>query len=131
MFDLKTRVLVVDDMSSVRKLVAAICAQIGFTDVTEAENGEKAWTVINTAEKPIGLVISDWSMPELTGIDLLKRVRADKRYAHLPFLLVTAEREAYQVKDALASGVSNYVVKPFTAQILTEKLEAIHKKCGG
>jgi two-component system chemotaxis response regulator CheY len=131
MFDLKARVLVVDDMQSMRKLVMSICKEIGFTDVAEAADGEKAWAIINTAPQPIQLVISDWNMPHLTGLDLLKRVRADKRYANTPFLLVTAESEAAQVKEAVLAGVDNYIVKPFNAQTLTDKLEVVHKKRGG
>ncbi|MBI3544135.1 MAG: response regulator [Deltaproteobacteria bacterium] len=131
MFDKSTRVLVVDDMATMRKLVMKVCADLGFTDVQEAADGEKAWSIINNDPKPIGLVISDWNMPHLTGLDLLKRVRADKRYAGTPFLLVTAEAESSQVTDAVKAGVDNYIVKPFTAATLTEKLEAIHKKRGG
>ena len=128
MFDPKTRVLVVDDMTTMRKLVMKICTDLGLTDITEAADGEKAWAVINTETKPIGLVISDWNMPHLTGLDLLKRVRADARHKTLPFLLVTAEAEASQVSEAVKAGVDNYIVKPFNAQTLTEKLEAIYKK---
>ncbi|MBI3556768.1 MAG: response regulator [Deltaproteobacteria bacterium] len=128
MFDPKTRVLVVDDMTTMRKLVMKICTDLGLTDITEAADGEKAWALINTEIKPIGLVISDWNMPHLTGLDLLKRVRADARHKAMPFLLVTAEAEAAQVSEAVKAGVDNYIVKPFNAQTLTEKLEAIHKK---
>jgi two-component system, chemotaxis family, chemotaxis protein CheY len=131
MFDPKTRVLVVDDMMTMRKLMMKVCTDLGFTDILEAPDGEKAWSLINTEPKPIGLVISDWNMPHLTGLDLLKRVRMDKRYSNMPFLLVTAESEASQVTEAAKAGVDNYIVKPFNAETLTQKLEAIHKKRGG
>lgn len=131
MFNLSTRVLVVDDMMTMRKLVSKICKEIGFTDLVEASDGAQAWQAIQDASPPIGLVISDWNMPNCSGIDLVKRIRADSRFSGLPFLMVTAEAEQHQVVEALKSGVDNYVVKPFTAPILTEKLETVHKKRGG
>jgi two-component system chemotaxis response regulator CheY len=131
MFDLKTRVLVVDDMMTMRKLVMKVCKEIGFTDLTEAPDGAKAWEVVNTAQPPMGLIISDWNMPNCTGLDFLKRVRADPRFAKLPFLMVTAEAEQHQVVEAVKAGVSNYVIKPFTADILKGKLEAVYKKVSG
>lgn len=131
MFDPKTRVLVVDDMMTMRKLVVKALKEIGFTDFTEAADGRIAWETLGAATPPIGLIISDWNMPNATGIDLLRRVRAESRFKHLPFLLVTAEAERTQVAEALQAGVSNYVIKPFTADSLKEKLEAAHKKLSG
>lgn len=128
MFDLKTRVLVVDDMMTMRKLVSKCCKEIGFTDITEAADGALGWEAITNASPPIGLVISDWNMPNCTGIDLLKRVRADSRFGKTPFILVTAEAEQHQVAEALQAGVDNYVVKPFTKDSLMEKIEVVHKK---
>lgn len=128
MFDLKTKVLVVDDMMTMRKLVVKICKEIGFTDITEAADGALAWQAISSATPPFGLVISDWNMPNTTGLDLLKRVRADSKVSKLPFVMVTAEAEKHQIVEAVQSGVSNYVIKPFTAETLKEKLEAAHKK---
>lgn len=128
MFDLKTRVLVVDDMMTMRKLVAKACKEIGFTDITEANDGAQAWTLIGEASPPFGLVISDWNMPNSTGLDLLKRVRADGRYGKMPFLLVTAEAEQHQILEAAKAGVSQYVIKPFTSESLREKIESVHKK---
>src|SRR6478736_2362286 len=101
MFDVKTRVLVVDDMLTMRKLVSKVCKDIGFTDITEAADGAKAWEAIKSANPPIGLVISDWNMPNCTGLDLLKRVRGDSRLKRLPFILVTAESEKAQIVEAL------------------------------
>ena len=128
MFDLKTRVLVVDDMVTMRKLVMKICKELGFTHVSEAGSVAEAWEAINSAAPSYGLVVSDWNMPNATGLDLLKRVRADSRHGKLPFVMVTAEAEKHQIVEAIQSGVTGYVVKPFTADVLKEKLEAAHKK---
>lgn len=128
MFDSATRVLIVDDMMTMRKIVAKACKEIGFSDITEAADGQKAWEALQSAQPAIGLVISDWNMPNCSGIDLLKRVRADGRYKELPFLLLTAESESHQVAEAVKAGVDNYIVKPFTADLLQKKLEETHKK---
>ena len=127
MFDPKTKILVVDDMSTMRKLVTKTCQRIGFTDFAEAADGALAWETLNT-DKDLGLIISDWNMPNCTGLAFLTRVRADARYKHIPFFLVTAEAEKHQVVDALKSGCSGYVVKPFTPESLTTTLEAAHKR---
>jgi two-component system chemotaxis response regulator CheY len=131
MFALTTRVLIVDDMMTMRKLVAKVCKELGFTDVTEAADGALAWEALQNANPPIGLVISDWNMPNCSGLDLARRIRGDSRFKTLPFLMVTAEAEKHQVVEAIKAGIDNYVVKPFTAAILTERLEAVHKKRGG
>src|SRR4051812_42099447 len=110
MFDLKSRVLVVDDMMTMRKLVQKACKDIGFTDFLEAENGALAWEALNASKPPVSLVISDWNMPNCTGVELLKRVRKDPRFQKLPFLLVTAESEQPQVLEAVKAGVTNYVI---------------------
>ena len=128
MYDPKTKVLVVDDMMTMRKIVAKTCKELGFTDIVEAADGALAWEVINSSPTPIGLIISDWNMPNCSGLDLLKRVRADGRFKNLPFVLVTAESEGHQVAEAVKSGVDNYVVKPFTAVALQKKLEDTHAK---
>jgi two-component system chemotaxis response regulator CheY len=128
MFDPKTRLLIVDDMMTMRKVVARVCKEIGFSDISEAVDGQKAWEAIETADPPYGLIISDWNMPNLSGLELLKKVRTSAKFAKLPFVLVTAEAEQKQIVEAVQAGVSNYVIKPFTAQGLQEKLEAVHKK---
>jgi two-component system chemotaxis response regulator CheY len=130
-FDPSTRVLVVDDMMTMRKLVSKACTEIGFTDISQANNGATAWEAITNAKPPFGLIISDWNMPDSTGLDLVKRIRSDSRFSKLPFLMVTAETEQAQVAEALKAGVDNYVVKPFDKGTLTKKLEDIHKKYGG
>lgn len=128
MFDPATRVLVVDDMMTMRKIVVKACKDIGFTDITEAADGQKAWEAIQSAAPAIGLVVSDWNMPNCTGLDLLKRVRADSRFKSVPFVLLTAESEGHQVAEAVKSGVDNYIVKPFTPELLQRKLEETYKK---
>ncbi len=128
MFDPSTRILVIDDMMTMRKLVSKVCKELGFMDLTEASDGALGWEALANAKPPIGLVISDWNMPNCTGFDLLKRVRGDQRFKELPFVMVTAESENSQVIDAIKAGVSNYIIKPFTADTLKEKLEAVHKK---
>lgn len=131
MFDLNTKILVIDDMVTMRKIVTKACKDLGFTQFVDAADGALGWQALNDAKGTVGLVISDWNMPNCTGLELLKRVRGDKRYAGLPFVLVTAEAEQTQIVDAIKAGVSGYVVKPFTAETLKTMLEAAHKKLMG
>ena len=126
MFDPKTKVLIVDDMLTMRKIVSKILKELGFTDITEAQDGQEAWTKVQTGG--FGLIISDWNMPNCTGLEFLKRVRADAKLAKTPFILVTAEAEQHQVAEAIKSGVDQYVVKPFSKDALKLKLEATYKK---
>lgn len=128
MFDLSTHILIVDDMMTMRKLVTKACSTIGFKNFTEATDGALAWEKLTSNENPIGLIVSDWNMPNCTGLDFLKRVRSDSRYKHLPFILVTAESESAQVVEAIQAGVSAYVVKPFTPAALAGKLEDAYAK---
>lgn len=127
MFDPGTKILVVDDMMTMRKLVRKSLTGMGFSIFEEADDGQKAWAKLNE-HTDIGLVVSDWNMPNCSGLDLLKRVRSDARFKNLPFVLLTAEGEVSQVKEALAAGVDNYILKPFTFDSLKEKLELTHKK---
>ncbi len=115
-------------MMTMRKLVEKSCKEIGFSDFLTAKDGRNGWSVLEGADPKVDIVLSDWNMPESTGLDLLKRVRADSRFKTLPFFLITAESEKTQIMEAIKSGVSNYIVKPFTADSLREKLEACHKK---
>jgi len=128
MFDQTTRVLVVDDMMTMRKIVSKICRDIGLVDISEAVNGVEAWQKMSEAKVPFDLVISDWNMPQATGLDLLKRVRSDSRYQNMPFVMVTAETEQKQIIEAVTAKVSGYIVKPFTADMLREKLLSIYQK---
>lgn len=128
MFDPTSHILVVDDMKTMRKLVQRACQQLGFKQFTEAEDGAQAWSILNSGGSNIQIVISDWNMPNCTGLDLLKRVRADGRTKDLPFILLTAESEITQVQAALAAGVDSYIVKPFTAEAIAQKLKQVYNK---
>lgn len=131
MFDSSIRVLIVDDMNTMRKIVAKTCRELGLTNLCEAADGALAWEVINNAKPSIGLIISDWNMPNCTGVDLLKRIRADKRFSNLPFVLVTAEAEKHQIAEAVKAGVSGYVVKPFTTELMRKQLEGVYTRLTG
>ena len=131
MFSPDTSILIIDDMKTMRMVMKKALKELGFTTVAEADDGVTAWPMIEQAAaggKPYELILSDWNMPQMQGIDLLKKVRADQRFAKTPFLLVTAESEKSQVMEAIKLGVSNYVVKPFNADQLREKLETVHAK---
>lgn len=121
MFPPSTKILIADDMMTMRKIIVKNCKDLGFTDFVEAVDGQAAWAKLNEMTD-IGLIISDWNMPNCTGLDLLKRVRADSRFKNLPFMLVTAESEREQVAEALKAGVDQYVIKPFTADSLRQKM---------
>jgi len=126
MIDTSIKVLVVDDMSTMRRIVKNVLKQVGFTDIMEAENGQDALSKLKAGG--FGLVVSDWNMPVMQGIELLRAVRADPELKAMPFLMVTAEAQKENIIEAVQAGVSNYVVKPFTAEALQEKLEKIFSK---
>ncbi len=119
------KVLIVDDFATMRRILKNILKQLGFRNLVEADDGTTAWEVLEN--QTIDLIISDWNMPKMTGLELLKKVRADSRYAKTPFLMVTAEAQKQNVIEAVQAGVSNYVVKPFTAEAISDKLEKILK----
>jgi len=123
MIDTSIKVLVVDDMSTMRRILKNVLKQIGFSKMVEAENGQDALNKLKVGD--IGLIVSDWNMPVMQGIELLRTVRADAELKHLPFLMVTAETQKENIIEAVQAGVSNYVVKPFTAEALQRKLEKI------
>lgn len=123
MMDTGIKVLVVDDMSTMRRIVKNVLRQIGFSDIVEAENGQDALTKLKGGG--FGLVVSDWNMPVMQGIELLRAIRADAELKTLPFLMVTAEAQKENLIEAVQAGVNNYVVKPFTAEVLQGKLEKI------
>jgi two-component system, chemotaxis family, chemotaxis protein CheY len=127
MFAPQTKILIVDDMMTMRKLVAKSLTELGFTNLTDADNGETALEKIKLvgAEK-FQLIVSDWNMPKVSGIELLKTVRQLAGYKDVPFILLTAESEKAQVIEAIQARVSGYVTKPFTTAILGEKLKAVH-----
>ncbi|MBF0362020.1 MAG: response regulator [Oligoflexia bacterium] len=125
MLDRKTRILVVDDMPTSRKIVKKYLSEIGYNLVDEATDGEMAWTKILGSNPQYGLIIADWHMPNISGLDLLKKVRAKDEYKNLPFILVTGERKQNEIKEAINCGVTNYVVKPFQAETLFKAVEKI------
>jgi two-component system, chemotaxis family, chemotaxis protein CheY len=122
MADQNIAILVVDDYNTMVRIIRKLLKQIGYENVDEASNGEEALQKIKA--KPYGLIISDWNMEPMTGFDLLKHVRADEATAKVPFILVTAESKPENVLAAQKAGVSNYLIKPFSAPVLKEKIDA-------
>ncbi|WP_084056436.1 response regulator [Desulfacinum hydrothermale] len=117
------KVLVVDDFATMRRIVKNILRELDFKEIYEAENGAAAVKVLESQD--VDLIVSDWNMPKMTGLELLKWVRANDKTKDLPFLMVTAEAQKENVVEAVKAKVSNYIVKPFTAAVLAEKLEKI------
>lgn len=125
MEDSKIRFLVVDDSPTMRRIVINALKNIGYTDIVEAEDGKDALAKLY-AEK-IDFIITDWNMPNMTGLELTKAVRSDPNFANIPILMVTTRGMKQDVLEALQARVNNYIVKPFTPQILKEKIEQILK----
>ncbi|MBW1697434.1 MAG: response regulator [Deltaproteobacteria bacterium] len=121
--DLSMNVLIVDDFATMRKILRNILKQVGFTKIIEADDGTTAFDILN--KQKIDLIICDWNMPKMTGLELLKKVRASGMLKDIPFIMVTAEAQKKNVIDAVQAGVSNYIVKPFTVEQLSEKLKKI------
>lgn len=123
--DLRMKILVVDDFGTMRRIIKNILRQIGYVNIFEADNGLSALDVLR--QEKIEFIISDWNMPEMPGIELLKAVRASEEWKDLPFLLVTAEGKKENVLEAVKYKVTNYIVKPFTPETFTEKINQIFK----
>ena len=121
--DTSIKVLVVDDFATMRRIVKGVLKQLGFTDIIEAEDGDVALKELQ--RENVGLIVSDWNMPNMTGLDLLKEVRGNEKLKNIPFLMVTAEGQKENVVQAVQAGVSNYIVKPFTPETFNAKLEKI------
>ncbi len=121
--DTKMKVLVVDDFSTMRRIVKNILRQLGFENIVEADDGETA--VSPSGSRTNRFVISDWNMPKMSGLELLKWVRSHDEFKDLPFLMVTAEAQKENILEAVKAQVSNYIVKPFTAEVMNEKIEKI------
>jgi two-component system, chemotaxis family, chemotaxis protein CheY len=123
MFNPEMEVLIVDDASAMRRIIRGLLKELGFKNMREAENGELALEELK--KKKADFVVSDWNMPVMTGIDLLKAIRADDGLKTTPVLMVTAEAKQENIVEAVQAGVNNYIVKPFNAQTLQEKLNKI------
>ena len=123
--NLKMKVLIVDDFATMRRIVRNVLKQIGFTNMVEADNGKTALKALK--KEKIELILCDWNMPEMPGIDLLKAIKSDGELKDIPFVMVTAEAQKDNIIEAVKAGVSSYIVKPFTAETVTEKLNAIFK----
>lgn len=118
--DKSMRILVVDDFQTMRRIIINLLRQLGFTNVVEAADGKQALEKVK--DDKIELVVSDWNMPNMSGMEFLKELRADDEYKSLPFIMVTAEGKKENVIAAVQAGVNNYIVKPFNAATLKEKL---------
>ncbi|HET7313512.1 chemotaxis response regulator CheY [Salinisphaera sp.] len=128
MADADLQFLVVDDFSTMRRIVRNLLKELGYQNIEEAEDGAEALNKL--AGGQIQFVISDWNMPNLNGLDMLKKIRSDDGLKHLPVLMVTAEAKKENIVAAAQAGASGYVVKPFTAATLEEKMNKIFEKLG-
>ena len=118
------KILVVDDSSTMRRIIKNTLNHLGYKDLLEAEDGVQAWEALSSNDD-IGVLVTDWNMPNMNGLELVKKVRAETKYTDMPIIMVTTEGGKGEVITALKAGVNNYIVKPFTPQVLKEKLEAV------
>lgn len=123
------KILIVDDFSTMRRIIKNLLRDLGFTNTEEADDGATALPMLRSGN--FDFLVTDWNMPIMTGLELLKEVRADDKLKHLPVLMVTAEAKRDQIIEAAQAGVNGYVVKPFTAQVLKDKIEKIFERVGG
>jgi len=123
------KILIVDDFSTMRRIVKNLLRDLGFTNTSEADDGQTAWPLLQTGK--FDFLVTDWNMPGMDGLTLLKKVRADDKLSTMPVLLVTAEAKREQIVHAAQAGVNGYVVKPFTAITLKEKIEKIFERIDG
>lgn len=122
------KILIVDDFSTMRRIIKNLLRDLGFSNTYEADDGVTALPMLKNGD--FQFLVTDWNMPGMTGIDLLKAVRSDEKLRTLPVLMVTAEAKRDQIIEAAQAGVNGYVVKPFTAQALKEKIEKIFDRVG-
>jgi two-component system chemotaxis response regulator CheY len=120
------KILVVDDFSTMRRIIKNLLSDLGFTNVHEADDGSSALPLLRSGS--FDFVITDWNMPKMKGIDLLRQVRSDPRLTRLPVLMVTAEAKRDQIIEAAQAGVNGYIVKPFNAVTLKEKIDKIFER---
>jgi two-component system chemotaxis response regulator CheY len=118
------KLLVVDDSSTMRRIIKNTLARLGYKDVLEGADGVEGWSALDS-NPDVEMLITDWNMPEMNGLELVKKVRSDERFKDLPIIMVTTEGGKAEVITALKAGVNNYIVKPFTPQVLKEKLGAV------
>ena len=123
------KILIVDDFSTMRRIIKNLLRDLGFTNTAEADDGMTAFPMLQSGS--FDFLVTDWNMPGMTGIDLLRAVRADDRLKTLPVLMVTAEAKRDQIIEAAQAGVNGYVVNPFTAQGLKEKIDTIFERVNG
>lgn len=131
MFPEETRILVVDDMSSMVEFLKTELQNMGYESLYSASNGEEAFGILKkqlAEREPIELLLCDWSMPLMNGVELLRRIRGTAELKDLPFIMITAEGEADQVMEVINEGVSNYIVKPVIPTVLREKMKKVWKK---
>ena len=121
--DKSIKILIVDDYKTMLRIIRNVLRQIGLLNVEEANDGAEAFALLKQGD--FGLVISDWNMQPITGLDLLAQVRADEKLCKLPFIMVTAESKVENIIAAKQAGVSNYVVKPFSAETLRNKIDTV------
>jgi two-component system chemotaxis response regulator CheY len=121
--DLNMKVLIVDDFATMRRILRNILKQIGFTDINEADDGSTALKELK--KEKYDLILSDWNMPEMPGIDLINAIRADDELKGIPFVMITAEAQKDNIIGAVKAGVNSYIVKPFTAETIGEKLKKV------
>ena len=122
------KILVVDDFSTMRRIIKNLLKDLGFSNIQEADDGSTALPMLQQGD--FDFVVTDWNMPGMQGIDLLRAIRSDESLKHLPVMMVTAEAKKEQIVAAAQAGVNGYVVKPFTAATLKEKLEKIFERLG-
>jgi two-component system chemotaxis response regulator CheY len=122
------KILVVDDFSTMRRIIKNLLRDLGFANIQEADDGNTALPMLKQGD--FDFVVTDWNMPGMQGIDLLRAIRADARLKHIPVLMVTAEAKKEQIVAAAQAGVNGYVIKPFTAATLKEKLAKIFERLG-
>ena len=126
--DKNMKILVVDDFSTMRRIIKNLLKDLGFTNIQEADDGNTALPMLQQGD--FDFVVTDWNMPGMQGIDLLRAIRADVNLKHIPVLMVTAEAKKEQIVAAAQAGVNGYVIKPFTAATLKEKLAKIFERLG-
>ncbi|ABD81423.1 chemotaxis response regulator CheY [Saccharophagus degradans] len=127
--DKNMKILIVDDFSTMRRIIKNLLRDLGFTNTHEADDGSTALPMLKSGD--FDFLVTDWNMPGMSGIELLKEIRADAKLGTIPVLMVTAEAKRDQIIEAAQAGVNGYVVKPFTAQVLKEKIDKIFERVGG